>query len=233
MRTQPTRPRDPPDRWISGLRVFRASVAPSVGRASRHELSQITPKDRGKEPIHEHDHAGEFDDDSSPPDANRVRIFDTTLRDGEQSPGASMNMAEKLEVARALAALGVDIIEAGFPIASHGRLRGGPRHRRRGRRLDGLRPGPVQRPRHRPRLGGDPVRPDAADPRLPRHLGHPPRAQAEDDAGADHRAGRRERPARQGRTAPTSSSAPRTPRGPSSTSSARSSRPRSRPAPPR
>src|SRR6059058_2662567 len=52
--------------------------------------------------------------------ADRVRIFDTTLRDGEQSPGASMNMAEKLEVARALAALGVDIIEAGFPIASVG-----------------------------------------------------------------------------------------------------------------
>jgi 2-isopropylmalate synthase len=49
-----------------------------------------------------------------------VRIFDTTLRDGEQSPGASMNMPEKLEVARALAALGVDVIEAGFPIASIG-----------------------------------------------------------------------------------------------------------------
>src|SRR5262249_21581661 len=57
---------------------------------------------------------------NGPPDANRVRIFDTTRRDGEQSPGASMNMAEKLEMARALAALGVDIIEAGFPIASVG-----------------------------------------------------------------------------------------------------------------
>lgn len=50
----------------------------------------------------------------------RIRIFDTTLRDGEQSPGASMNLAEKLEVAQALADLGVDIIEAGFPIASPG-----------------------------------------------------------------------------------------------------------------
>ena len=49
---------------------------------------------------------------------DRVLIFDTTLRDGEQSPGASMNLAEKLEVARTLEALGVDIIEAGFPIAS-------------------------------------------------------------------------------------------------------------------
>jgi 2-isopropylmalate synthase len=50
--------------------------------------------------------------------ANRVRIFDTTLRDGEQSPGASLTSAEKLEIARALSALGVDIIEAGFPAAS-------------------------------------------------------------------------------------------------------------------
>ena len=47
-------------------------------------------------------------------------IFDTTLRDGEQSPGASMNLAEKLEVAHALKDLGVDIIEGGFPIASPG-----------------------------------------------------------------------------------------------------------------
>jgi len=49
-----------------------------------------------------------------------IRIFDTTLRDGEQSPGASMNLDEKLTVAQALADLGVDIIEAGFPIASPG-----------------------------------------------------------------------------------------------------------------
>jgi 2-isopropylmalate synthase len=49
---------------------------------------------------------------------NYVRIFDTTLRDGEQSPGATMTSAEKLELARALAKLGVDIIEAGFPAAS-------------------------------------------------------------------------------------------------------------------
>src|SRR5271169_4581692 len=47
-----------------------------------------------------------------------VRIFDTTLRDGEQSPGATMSSTEKLEVARALARLGVDVIEAGFPAAS-------------------------------------------------------------------------------------------------------------------
>src|SRR6516164_3251565 len=52
--------------------------------------------------------------------SDNLIIFDTTLRDGEQSPGASMNLAEKLEVALALAELGVDIIEAGFPIASPG-----------------------------------------------------------------------------------------------------------------
>src|SRR6516164_4613973 len=51
---------------------------------------------------------------------NRLIIFDTTLRDGEQSPGASMNLAEKLQVAHALRELGVDVIEAGFPIASPG-----------------------------------------------------------------------------------------------------------------
>jgi 2-isopropylmalate synthase len=50
----------------------------------------------------------------------RVRIFDTTLRDGEQSPGCSMNLQEKLRMARQLDRLGVDIIEAGFPIASDG-----------------------------------------------------------------------------------------------------------------
>jgi len=50
----------------------------------------------------------------------RIVIFDTTLRDGEQSPGASMNLQEKLEIAQALVDLGVDVIEAGFPIASPG-----------------------------------------------------------------------------------------------------------------
>jgi len=52
--------------------------------------------------------------------ANRVYIFDTTLRDGEQSPGCSMTVPEKLQLARKLVELGVDILEAGFPIASDG-----------------------------------------------------------------------------------------------------------------
>ena len=52
--------------------------------------------------------------------ADQILIFDTTLRDGEQSPGCSMNLEEKLRVAAQLEALGVDIIEAGFAIASEG-----------------------------------------------------------------------------------------------------------------
>ena len=54
---------------------------------------------------------------------DRVVIFDTTLRDGEQSPGATMTHDEKLEIAGLLDEMGVDIIEAGFPIASEGDLR--------------------------------------------------------------------------------------------------------------
>ncbi len=54
------------------------------------------------------------------PDAEHVRIFDTTLRDGEQLPGASMTFNERLQVAELLDAMGVDIIEAGLPVASNG-----------------------------------------------------------------------------------------------------------------
>ncbi len=57
---------------------------------------------------------------SASSDNNRVIVFDTTLRDGEQSPGASMNLDEKLRIAEVLEGMGVDIIEAGFPIASEG-----------------------------------------------------------------------------------------------------------------
>src|SRR3954453_22285185 len=67
--------------------------------------------DRRPKPKREHDMTQ---------DADRELIFDTTLRDGEQSPGISLNTAEKLEIAHQLARLGVDVIEAGFPIASPG-----------------------------------------------------------------------------------------------------------------
>ncbi len=62
---------------------------------------------------------GPHDKEGSPM-TDRVRIFDTTLRDGEQSPGFSMNIDEKIRMANQLARLGVDVIEAGFPIASPG-----------------------------------------------------------------------------------------------------------------
>ncbi len=52
--------------------------------------------------------------------SDHVKIFDTTLRDGEQSPGISLDVGEKLEIAEQLGRLGVDVIEAGFPIASQG-----------------------------------------------------------------------------------------------------------------
>ena len=54
------------------------------------------------------------------PAIDRVQIFDTTLRDGEQSPGATMNVEEKLMMARQLEKLGVDVIEAGFAASSEG-----------------------------------------------------------------------------------------------------------------
>ena len=54
--------------------------------------------------------------------SDRVIIFDTTLRDGEQSPGASMNAAEKMRLATQLEKLGVDVLEAGFPASSEGDL---------------------------------------------------------------------------------------------------------------
>ncbi len=53
-------------------------------------------------------------------DNNKIKIFDTTLRDGEQSPGCSMNLEEKLKVFETLQHLNVDIVEAGFAIASEG-----------------------------------------------------------------------------------------------------------------
>ena len=64
---------------------------------------------------------GDLNEKALEPQSHRtIGLYDTTLRDGEQSPGCSMNTREKLEVARALVELGVDVIEAGFPIASPG-----------------------------------------------------------------------------------------------------------------
>src|ERR1700748_3317236 len=101
----------------------------------------------------EHPSFGKLDDD-------RIIFFDTTLRDGEQSPGFSMNLHEKIRMAEALTELGIDVMEAGFPDPCPRRFRkrqGYCRVRGPARRQPGhLRPGP-HRPRGHParRRGGE------------------------------------------------------------------------------
>ena len=120
-------------------------------------------------------------------DPNRVLIFDTTLRDGEQSPGCSMTLPEKLQMARALAELGVDVIEAGFPIASPGDFEAVREIAREVRGPIICGPGPLQPRGHRPALERGQGGREAAHPRLPRHQRDPSRVQAQDGQGRDHR----------------------------------------------
>ena len=89
---------------------------------------------------------------------DRVVIFDTTLRDGEQSPGATMTHEEKLEIAGLLDEMGVDIIEAGFPIASEGDFAAVSEIAKRAKTRTDLRPRPRQLQGHRPLLGGGEAR---------------------------------------------------------------------------
>ena len=81
---------------------------------------EVAHRDEQKDFCHDHDEITE----TSP-----IQIFDTTLRDGEQSPGAAMTHEEKLQIAELLDEMGVDIIEAGFPISIAGRFQGGQRDR--------------------------------------------------------------------------------------------------------
>ena len=129
-------------------------------------------------------------DESGVSSSNVVRIFDTTLRDGEQSPGASLTSAEKIDIARQLARMGVDIIEAGFPAASPDDLEGV----RRVAREVGTPDGPVicglartHAERHRQGLGSDPRRRQTAYSHLPRHVRYSHAAQAAHDARAGGR----------------------------------------------
>ena len=152
--------------------------------------------------------------------AGTVRIFDTTLRDGEQAPGAGLTAAEKLEVARQLARLNVDVIEAGFPAASPGDFEAVQRIARETKGVADRRARPL--PRRRPAAGrrGDPGRRAAAPPRVHRHERHPPQAQAPDRPRRGPRRGRqvgRATAARRSAATPRSSSPPRTPRAPTST----------------
>ena len=94
---------------------------------------------------------------------DQVIIFDTTLRDGEQSPGASMNTGEKLRLATQLEKLGVDVIEAGFPAASEGDFEAVSNIAGRLKKTAGGRSGPGHQGRYRPGLGGHQ---HAAKPRI-------------------------------------------------------------------
>lgn len=103
--------------FAAGRMPARVAGAPTSRTAHPLGLKQVGPRraarpgvaQAGKRPEYI---PGRIDD------PNYVRIFDTTLRDGEQSPGATLTSKEKLDIARQLAKLGVDIIEAGFPVAS-------------------------------------------------------------------------------------------------------------------
>ena len=129
-------------------------------------------------------------------DPDRVIIFDTTLRDGEQSPGISLNPTEKLEIAHQLARLGVDVIEAGFPIASPGDFEAVRAIAPRGPRAGDRRPGASSCGRHR--RAADAVR-DAERPRIHTfistsdiHIEHQLQSTREDVKGSARRGGARE-----------------------------------------
>ena len=115
---------------------------------------------------------------------DQVRIFDTTLRDGEQAPGFSLRPSEKLQLARQLDALGVDIIEAGLPDCVSRRRRSGAHHRHRDPASGDRVPGAL--PQGRPRDGGlgDRAGRAGAHPHVHRHLRSAPAGQAADDARA-------------------------------------------------
>ena len=130
-------------------------------------------------------------------DDNRVIIFDTTLRDGEQSPGISLNTVEKLEIAHQLARLGVDVIEAGFPIASHGDFEAVQRDRPRGPRPRDRRPCSCAFSRHRARRGSSTRGRATSHPHVHLHVGHPHRAPAAVHARGRAGAGARGRRARE------------------------------------
>ena len=161
---------------------------------------------------------------------DQVIIFDTTLRDGEQSPGASMNLEEKLRMPQVLEEMGVDVIEAGFPIASQRRFRGGAggsREPSRGPTVCGLAratKGDIDR-------CAEAIRPAAPRPHPHLHL-HPPlhmkyKLQMEPDAVLD--SGHRQRSPMPAIWSTTSNGRPRTARAPSTTSCAAASRRRSPP----
>ena len=166
------RPRRYPAPHARGRRAHPPAVArppgaswapPPVGGACRHPRPDA-PGTNASKPIREEDPPvtahDEQDAERHRTPTQRVLIFDTTLRDGEQAPGITLNTREKVEIGQQLARLGVDVIEAGFPIASPGDFegvravaqevpdvdRGRPRPRQRARRHDGGRGRARRRP---------------------------------------------------------------------------------------
>ena len=107
-------------------------------------------------------------------DRARITVFDTTLRDGEQSPGCSMNMREKMRIARQLDRLGVDVIEAGFPIASDGDFEAVQAIAAAVRRPIIAALARCLHARHRARVGSLEGRGASAHPYVSCHLRHPP-----------------------------------------------------------
>ena len=107
--------------------------------------------------------------------SDRVRIFDTTLRDGEQSPGATMNLQEKLRLAHQLEVLGVDCLEAGFPASSQGDFESVQAIAGlvKDAEVAGLAAG-----RYRSRMGSHSPCSATAYSHLPRHISHPHGIQA-------------------------------------------------------
>ena len=148
-------------------------------------MSVVTPAWRHGQATREFSFLGtryEHDDGRRATSQDHVQIFDTTLRDGEQSPGASMNVEEKVAIARQLEQLGVDVIEAGFAASSRGRLRLRPPRRGGGHAspivlsLARTKEADIERAHPRRREGEAP-----RHPHLHRHLRHPPEAQAHDE----------------------------------------------------
>ena len=124
-------------------------------------------------------------------DKDRVVIFDTTLRDGEQCPGATMTHEEKLEVAELLDTMGVDIIEAGFPIASEGDFAAVQRDRQARQERGDLRALARGAQGHRPLRRGDQAGQAQAHPHLPLHLAGAHEIQAAEGAARGLRDGDR------------------------------------------
>ena len=164
-------------------------------------------------------------------DKDRVQIFDTTLRDGEQSPGISLNTQEKVEIAQQLARLRVDVIEAGFPITSPGDFEAVEAIARsvEGPVICGL--ARTAQGGHRRRLECDQGFRARAHPHVHLDVRHPHRASAPDRSRGRQGAGQGGGGARQVATATTSSSRRWTRPAPTSTSPPRSARSRSPRAP--